>query len=98
AGLEPSCLGAAVIAKQASGQAVTPGEEPDVRSTDGVIDGVPAAVAALEDRLGANAIEMLSKVAQHCPLQIDATAARPLRNDPRKGPGTEYAQVMHDKL
>src|SRR5690606_21076046 len=78
AGWSFSYLETAVILKKAPGQAIAPGEEPDVSGTDGVVDGVPAAVAALEDGLGADAVEVLGPVAQHRPAEVDASAAGPL--------------------
>src|SRR5690606_22301134 len=96
--MESGCLEAAVILEQALGQSIAPGEKPGICGTDGVVDGVPAAVAAPENGLGTNAIEMLGPVAQHRPAEVDASAAGPLRNDLSKRPVAEDAQVAYDEL
>src|SRR5690606_24417682 len=87
-----------VVFKQAPGQAVAPGEKPHVRSANGVIHSVPAAVAALEDGLGAKTVEMLGGVTQHRPPDVDASAPWPLGIDLRKGPVSENPEIMDDEF
>ena len=65
---------------------------------DSVVDGVPAAVAALEDGFAANAVEVGRIVPQHRPGQVDGTAAGALRVDLGERPVAEDTEIKHDKL